>query len=86
VVSKSFDGALGDFPEGYKHDISLVKPDQSRDIADVKSPIPNLTWLSKEGWKTLRKGEVEVKYLGEFDIQAKSINTSTWQDCLVSSQ
>jgi len=73
-----YDDNPADYPRGYNHDISLIKPLATVNIENIKSP--NLRWITKDEWKSLQKGQVLMEILGE---EAKSIKNSNEQSCSV---
>jgi len=67
-----------DYPGGYNHDISLIKPKDRKDIENVSTP--NVRWIKKEEWRGLQKGGVEVEILGQ---EAQTLRNDNERSCLV---
>ncbi|EUC48838.1 hypothetical protein COCMIDRAFT_33704 [Bipolaris oryzae ATCC 44560] len=81
IIEKSFDQAAEYYPSGFKHDVTLIKPDRDREasIANIQTPVDGLGWLSREAWSSLRQHSAAVKILGPTgpDKQAKCIKCHT---------
>lgn len=84
-IDKSFDKEAEVYPNGFHHDITLVKPTTPSSVKDIVSPMKNLGWLSRDSWSALRQQTSAVKILGptEDHRSAKSIKCSRPSEILV---
>jgi hypothetical protein len=73
-VAEVFDSDPGVWPQGYEHDISLLTCDDNL-VEDVNSPVPDLGWLSRDGWNLLRQKPGNLKALGNVGGQMESSRT-----------
>ncbi|KAH7095662.1 hypothetical protein FB567DRAFT_431951 [Paraphoma chrysanthemicola] len=64
TIEKSYDQAAGYYPTGFYHDVTLIRPNRTASIADIKSPIHDIGWLSREAWSALRQQPCSIKILG----------------------
>jgi hypothetical protein len=85
VVDKSFDEQAEIYPNGFRHDVTLVKPTTPASVKNITSPIGALGWLNRESWNALRQQTSPMKILGptEADRSAKSIKCSRPSEILV---
>lgn len=85
TIDKSFDTDADVYPNGFHHDVTLIKPTSPASIKDVVSPIANLGWLNHESWASLRQNTSAIKILGctESHRCAKSIKCSRPSEILV---
>ncbi|KAF2676377.1 hypothetical protein K458DRAFT_468522 [Lentithecium fluviatile CBS 122367] len=83
LVEKTFDHKPELYPNGFKHDITLIKPTESATVHAVQSPVSNLGWLSRESWHSLRQRTSTVKILGNTDCSAKTIRNHRPSEVLV---
>lgn len=67
------------------HDTMLVKPSNPASAQDIRSPIPDLGWLSRESWNRLRQQSSAVKILGDTETHrtAKTLRTNRPSEVLV---
>jgi hypothetical protein len=84
-VDQTFDLEVEIYPNGFHHDVTLIKPSSASSIKDISSPIPNLGWLDRESWNSLRQQTSAVKILGptETHRSAKSIKCSRFSEILI---
>jgi hypothetical protein len=87
VVEQTFDNEAEIYPEGFKHDVTLVKPTDPTTVKDIQSPISDLGWISKKEWHSLRQRGNSVKILGDTESHraAKTFKSSRPSDVLVGS-
>jgi hypothetical protein len=73
------------YPNGFMHDTMLVKPSNLSAVQDIRSPIPDLGWLSRESWNRLRQQSSAVKILGDTETHrtAKTLKTNRPSEVLV---
>lgn len=85
TIGQTFDKEAEIYPNGFKHDVTLVKPTNPAAIKDVASPHPNLGWLSRSSWHSLRQRSAAVKILGSTETHrtAKTLKTSRPSEVLV---
>jgi len=85
TIHKSFDEEADIYPNGFNHDITLIKPTSSTAVKDVASPLANLGWLNHDSWAALRRQTTKVKILADTKgtRSAKSIRGSRPSDVLV---
>jgi hypothetical protein len=85
TIDQSFDKEAEIYPNGFHHDVTLVKPSTATSVKDIASPIPGLGWLNSESWSSLRQHTAAVKILGptEDHRSAKSIKCSRPSEILV---
>lgn len=87
---KTFDPQAEVYPKNFKYDVSLVKPSarHNEELRDIKSPIPNLGWISQAGWDCLRAETSQLRILvnsvNDDGREAKSIKSNTPSDIMVS--
>ncbi|KAJ8107234.1 hypothetical protein OPT61_g9005 [Boeremia exigua] len=74
-IEKTFDHTAAIYPNGFAHGITMVKPFSAAAVQDIKSPIDDLGWLSREAWSFLRQRQTSIKILGaaEMDRNVKCI-------------
>jgi len=84
-IEKSFDHEAGIYPNGFQHDVTLIKPTSPSTVKDVSSPLPDMGWLNRESWNALRQQVSPVKILAPTETQrsAKSIKCSRPSEILV---
>jgi hypothetical protein len=84
-IAQSFDRKAEIYPDGFHHDVTLVKPKSSSSVKDIVSPVANLGWLNREAWNSLRQQTSQVKILGAMENQraAKSLKCSRPSEILV---
>ncbi|KAI4954159.1 hypothetical protein J4E91_001869 [Alternaria rosae] len=85
TIHKSFDKEAEIYPNGFNHDITLIKPSHSTAVKDVASPLPDLGWLNHDSWASLRQQTTEVKILADTEgiRSAKTVRCSRPSDVLV---
>ncbi|ORY19625.1 hypothetical protein BCR34DRAFT_471634 [Clohesyomyces aquaticus] len=84
TVDKSYDPEAEAYPNGFMHDITLVKPNNPAAVTEIKSPIPGIGWLSKLAWNGLRQQTSSVKILGDTDKRSlKTLKTHCNSEILV---
>jgi hypothetical protein len=85
IIDESFDKEAEIYPNGFHHDVTLVKPATAASVRDIASPINGLGWLDRESWSSLRQQTAAVKILGptEAHRSAKSIKCSRPSEILV---
>ncbi|KAH7384176.1 hypothetical protein DE146DRAFT_668025 [Phaeosphaeria sp. MPI-PUGE-AT-0046c] len=85
TIDKSFDKEAEVYPNGFHHDVTLVKPTTSTSVKDVVAPMSNLGWLCRDSWNSLRQQTSAVKILGTIEDHrsAKSIRCSRPSEILV---
>jgi hypothetical protein len=64
TIEKTYDPTAGHYPDGFDHDITLVKPTNPTTISSVVSPKQGLGWMSREGWNILKRSTANVRFLG----------------------
>ncbi|KAH7371066.1 hypothetical protein BKA66DRAFT_424925 [Pyrenochaeta sp. MPI-SDFR-AT-0127] len=84
-IEKTFDTAADIYPNGFHHDVTLVKPTTPAAVKDIASPIPNLGWLTHDSWASLRQQTSAVKILGSSEDRhnAKTLKCHRPSDILV---
>ncbi|KAF2112994.1 hypothetical protein BDV96DRAFT_496981 [Lophiotrema nucula] len=84
-VEKSFDPEAEIYPDGFKHDVTLIKPANPAALRSIQSPVPDLGWLSRESWNGLRQQPSCLKLLGETENhrRAKTLKTSRPAEVLI---
>ncbi|KAL1606342.1 hypothetical protein SLS60_003744 [Paraconiothyrium brasiliense] len=85
TIHQTFDQEAETYPTGFKHDMTLIKPNNPSNMNDITSPIQDLGWLSRSSWHTLRQQLSSVKLLPLTDScrPAKTIRCSTPSQVLV---
>jgi hypothetical protein len=76
LIDQSFDEEAEIYPNGFRHDVTLIKPTTPASVKDMASPIPDLGWLDRTS---------AVKVLGptEMHRSAKSIKCSRPSEIMV---
>jgi len=82
---------VGIYPNGFNHDITLIKPAHRTLVKDVASPISGIGWLNHDSWISLRQQTTTIKILADAESSesaggsqaAKSIKCSRPSDILV---
>jgi hypothetical protein len=84
-IHKSFDQQAEIYPNGFCHDVTLVKPRTAASVQDIVSPVSALGWLNRDSWNALRQQPSALKILGptEANRSAKSIKCSRPSEILV---
>ncbi|CAN9276950.1 unnamed protein product [Alternaria alternata] len=84
-IHGSFDKEAGIYPNGFNHDITLIKPTSRTMVKDIASPVAGLGWLNHASWTSLRQQTSTVKFLADTESlqSAKSIKSSRPSDVLV---
>jgi hypothetical protein len=84
-IDRSFDDEADIYPNGFRHDVTLVKPTKSASVREITSPIEGLGWLNRDSWNSLRQHTTPVKILGptENHRSAKSIKCSRPSEIMV---
>jgi len=84
-IEKTFDRQIRSYPDGFLHDITLIKSISPTVLEDLTSPVSNMGWLNHGSWSSLRQQTSIVKILGdaESNRSAKSIKCSRPSDVLV---
>lgn len=85
TIDQTFDKEAEIYPNGFKHDVTLIKPTNPATIKDIVSPDPDLGWLSQSSWHSLRQRSASVKILGftEAHRTSKTLKTSRPSEVLV---
>ncbi|CAN9260775.1 unnamed protein product [Alternaria alternata] len=85
TIYESLDKEAEIYPNGFRHDVTLVKPTSPMVVKDITSPIPDLGWLNHDSWASLRQQSSSVKILADAEgsRSAKSIKSSRPSDVLV---
>ncbi|OSS44690.1 hypothetical protein B5807_10528 [Epicoccum nigrum] len=63
-IAKSYDKNAEIYPNGFNHDITLIRSTNPTAIEGVTSPVQGLGWLSKDAWSSLRTQNSFLKILG----------------------
>lgn len=85
MIEKSFDTDVEVYPNGFQHDVALIKPTNPISIQNVKSPISGLGWLSRDAWSALRQQTSAIRILGPLGTSrdAKTLKCSLCSDVLI---
>ncbi|KAH8725783.1 hypothetical protein GQ44DRAFT_680492 [Phaeosphaeriaceae sp. PMI808] len=85
TIDKSFDTEAEIYPNGFHHDVTLIKPASPSAVKDIASTVSDLGWLSCGSWSSLRQQTSAVKILGlvENERSAKSVKCSRPSEILV---
>ncbi|KAF2751324.1 hypothetical protein M011DRAFT_473818 [Sporormia fimetaria CBS 119925] len=85
TVEKSFDPAPQIYPEGFEHDITLIRPTEAGSVQALQPPIPKLEWLSSKEWHSFRQQVTAVKLLEDTDSlrAAKTIKTNLPSEVMI---
>lgn len=85
TIHKSFDMEAEIYPNGFHHDVTLIKPTSPSSVKNIISPMSDLGWLNRDSWSSLRQRTSAVKILGptENHRSAKSIICSRPSEILV---
>ncbi|RDW63489.1 hypothetical protein BP6252_11034 [Coleophoma cylindrospora] len=84
TVRKTFDTEAEEYPTGFSHDVSLVRPLDDRDTHCILSPIPGLGWLSRSSWDNLRRTPSNLHILIHNETsEAKTLPSFTHSECLI---
>ncbi|KAI4665481.1 uncharacterized protein J4E78_002943 [Alternaria triticimaculans] len=91
TIHQSFDQEARIYPNGFNHDITLIKPAHRTLVKDVASPISGIGWLNHDSWISLRQQTTTIKILADAESSesargsqaAKSIKCSRPSDILV---
>ncbi|KAF2825695.1 hypothetical protein CC86DRAFT_293828 [Ophiobolus disseminans] len=85
TVAKTFDEEADIYPNGFHHDVTLIKPASAASVKDILSPMADLGWLNRKSWNSLRQHPSTVKILGPTEVHrsAKSIKCSRPSEILV---
>lgn len=62
MLAETFDPDAGEFPFGYRHDLSLVEASDPATVSGFTAPI-NLGWLSQDGWMKLKFNTTRLFFL-----------------------
>ncbi|KAH4023843.1 hypothetical protein HBH70_077020 [Parastagonospora nodorum] len=78
VVERTFDPGAATYPNGFSHDISVIKPHDWATFAQVVSPISDLGWLSHKSWSSLCQRTSSLRILGPtgLDRTAKTLKSN----------
>ena len=68
TIERTYDCTAEIYPNGFNHDITIVKPASLTTVEEIKSPIENLGWLSRESWASLRQRTLALKILGNTEL------------------
>lgn len=84
-IEESCDKGAEIYPNGFRHDITLIKPLSHLSVNDIVSPIVDLGWLNRESWSSLRQKQSATKILGptENHRSAKTLKCSRPSEILV---
>ncbi|KAI4642065.1 uncharacterized protein J4E79_011591 [Alternaria viburni] len=91
TIHQSFDQEARIYPNGFNHDITLIKPAHRTLVKDVASPVSGIGWLNHDSWISLRQQTTTIKILADAESSesaggsqaAKSIKCSRPSDILV---
>lgn len=85
TIEKSYDEAAAYDPTGFNHDVTLIRPHEIASVAELKSPIANLGWLSRDAWSSLCQQPSAVRILGPTnqDHAAKCIKCNTTSEAII---
>jgi len=85
TIGKSFDEEAEIYPNGFRHDVTLIKPSSAASTKELKSPISDMGWINRESWGSLRQQTSLVKVLGatEAHRSAKSVKSSRPSEIMV---
>jgi hypothetical protein len=85
IIDQSFDEEADVYPNGFRHDVTLIRPTTPASVKDMASPVPDLGWLDQNSWNSLRQQTSAVKVLGptEMHRSAKSIKCSRPSEIMV---
>ncbi|KAF9700133.1 hypothetical protein EKO04_002027 [Ascochyta lentis] len=78
VIEKTYDECADVYPNGFGHDITLVKPSTAASVASVQSPVHGLGWLCQNEWSSIRRKTAPLRILGSTGPHrcAKSVECS----------
>ncbi|KAH3983135.1 hypothetical protein HBI56_147310 [Parastagonospora nodorum] len=78
VVERTFDPDAATYPNGFNHDISVIKAHEWATFAQVASPISDLGWLSHKSWSSLCQRTSSLRILGPtgLDRTAKTLESN----------
>jgi hypothetical protein len=84
-MEKTFDPDATSYPNGFHHDVSLIKPTVASSVEAIKAPIAELGWLDHEMWSSLRRQTTPVRLLGatESHRDAKTLKCYSCSDVLI---
>jgi len=82
---QTFDPEAGDYPSGFKHDVTLIEPVDADTIVDFQVPINDLGWLSDEGKVGLLGGTRALHVLCDTYRNVVTLPELGPRECLVSS-
>ncbi|KAF1995536.1 hypothetical protein P154DRAFT_343151 [Amniculicola lignicola CBS 123094] len=82
TIGKTFDPDADIYPTGFRYDLTLVKLAPTA-FKEVKSPIANMGWLSREAWLNLRRATNPIKILGNPEQEGKTLKSSRPSDILI---
>lgn len=82
---KSFDTNTEIYPNGFFHDVTLIRPATASSIKDIACPVDDLGWLNRDSWTSLRQQTSAVRILGTMEEQrsAKSIRCNRPSEIMV---
>ncbi|KAI4694343.1 hypothetical protein J4E81_006560 [Alternaria sp. BMP 2799] len=85
TIHQSFDPEAEIYPNGFKYDVTIIKPVKKMRREDVVSPITGLGWLDRDSWVSLRQQTTTIKILAddERSQSAKTIKCSGPSDIVV---
>ncbi|KAF2438617.1 hypothetical protein P171DRAFT_526258 [Karstenula rhodostoma CBS 690.94] len=85
TIHQTFDQDAETYPNGFRHDITLIKSNHPSSTNDIVTPVQDLGWLCRFGWHGLRQQSVPIKVLPATDAHhsAKTLKCSTPSQVLV---
>ncbi|KAF2681618.1 hypothetical protein K458DRAFT_420388 [Lentithecium fluviatile CBS 122367] len=85
TINQTFDKEAEIYPNGFDHDITLIKPANTATVKDIASPLPDLGWLSLSSWHSLRQRSAHLKILGPTETHraSKTLKSSRPSEVLV---
>lgn len=63
TINKTYDSTAEIYPNGFNHDVTLIKPTGTASVEDIRSPVNGLGWLCREAWSSLRQQTSALKIL-----------------------
>jgi hypothetical protein len=77
VLERTFDPDATAFPNGFKHDVTIIKPDNAALVKRIVSPVSGLGWLSHKSWSSLCRNTSSIRFLASTgpNRRAKTLET-----------
>ncbi|KAH6642314.1 hypothetical protein C7974DRAFT_303401 [Boeremia exigua] len=85
IIEKTYDTEAGIYPNGFAHDVTLIKPISTASIQSAKSPVAGLGWLTSDAWSALRQQTSTVRILSSTEThrEAKTLKCNLCSEVLV---